>query len=88
MNKALLAARQAIKEKGVVCLNPQEKFEQKSTRKTAIDAFCFQCMGGEGEVGIKWSIGNCTTSSCPLYEYRPFKVYQGKPAPAAFKSKD
>ncbi len=39
-------ARKAIEENGVQMLTPQEKFERKSTRKTAIDAKCQSCVCG------------------------------------------
>lgn len=55
--------------------NPWQKWLDNNTRKTAIEAFCWHCMGGsETEVaGIRASIRDCTAPECPLYNWRPYK---------------
>ena len=69
------------KEGKLRILNPQEKFEAKVTRKTAIDAKCFSCVGGDSDPGWQWEIGNCIVMSCPLRHFRPYQSREGKPAP-------
>ena len=48
-----------------------------SSRKMAIDAFCFHCMGGTkeemGDSGWRELIRTCTCPDCPLYLHRPYK---------------
>lgn len=56
--------------------NPIRRFLRNKTRKTAIGAFCAQCMGctkDSLEVGYKADIRGCTAPECPLYGYRPYK---------------
>jgi len=48
--------------------NPATKFAERETRKTAIDAFCWECMGE-----LREEIRNCTATHCPLYNFRPYK---------------
>ena len=69
------------KENGAVYLNPQEKFEKKPTRATAINAKCYECFGGGHDKGWKWAIGNCTCGDCPLYPFRPYRSFYGKDKP-------
>lgn len=52
-------------------LNPRERFLKNKTRKTAIHAFCFNCLG-ECE-GYMNEIRNCTAKDCSLYDFRPYK---------------
>jgi hypothetical protein len=45
------------------------------SRKLAIDAMCFHCMGctkDHMEPGVKGSIRNCTSPDCPLFAFRPY----------------
>ncbi|OVE76761.1 hypothetical protein BVX97_00490 [bacterium E08(2017)] len=42
----------------------------RKSRKSAIEAFCIECMGFENVV---YEIRNCTAPCCPLYEYRPYQ---------------
>ena len=48
-----------------------------SSRKMAIHAFCFHCVGGTEEElpdpGWKDLIRTCTSPKCPLYLYRPYR---------------
>ena len=60
---------------------PWQKWQDQDTRKTAINAMCWHCMGGsESEtVGIRGAIASCTASPanpgtpCPLWHWRPYK---------------
>ncbi len=39
-----------------------------TSRKSAIHSFCLECTGYEKE-----EVRLCTSLSCPLYEFRPYK---------------
>lgn len=60
--------------------NPAERWHDQDTRKSAIDAFCWQCMGGtiDAANGARANIRDCPSSSasvnpCPLWAWRPYK---------------
>ena len=55
-------------------LSPVEKAQAdpRSLRK-AINAFCYECMGGDGEPGARDHVRNCTAPKCPLYPVRPWQ---------------
>lgn len=42
-------------------------------RKAAIDAFCWGCMGGKGNVGLPGMIRECSSSNCALFRFRPYQ---------------
>ena len=45
-------------------------FEKAKTSKaTAVKAFCLQCMMYQKE-----EVRHCTATDCPLYPHRPYKV--------------
>lgn len=54
-----------------------KRYKERSTRKNAIYAFCFNCVGGTEEEmpdpGYQKAIGSCPSLSCPLYHFRPYK---------------
>jgi hypothetical protein len=61
--------------------NPYQRWMDQDTRKSAIAAMCWTCMGGketEGE-GVRASIKGCTSDGlggatrCPLYDWRPYR---------------
>jgi len=61
--------------------NPAQRYEDNNTRKTAIDAFCWQCMGGtlDAADGAMAAIRACpsgpeSVNPCPLHEWRPYKL--------------
>lgn len=75
MQKARGAARLAG---STIFTNPIDKFNasDKTSRKLAINAFCATCKGCMNnyiESGFKAEIRDCTTYSCPLYNFRPYK---------------
>jgi len=74
-------ARASIQENGLEVLNPKEKFERNQTRKTSIDAKCWNCNGEDSDLGWKWSIGNCVCKDCALYPFRPYQSFYNKPKP-------
>lgn len=49
-----------------------------NSRAKAINAFCFNCMGGTinemPESGWKKEIRFCTDENCPLYSFRPYQT--------------
>ena len=60
--------------------NPFTRFTRRDTRKSAINAFCWQCMGGQPESseGATALIRNCgagpdTDNPCPLWNWRPYQ---------------
>ena len=61
--------------------NPYQRWLDADTRKNAIAAMCWTCMGGsesESE-GARASIRDCTSNGdngtirCPLYAWRPYR---------------
>jgi len=55
-----------------------------NSRKLAINAMCWDCEG-DTDPAIRWRIGNCVIKDCPLYRFRPHKMYEGRPMPEALK---
>jgi len=47
-----------------------------SPRK-AINAFCYECMGGDGEPNAKVHVRNCTAPKCLLFQLRPWQQKKG-----------
>jgi hypothetical protein len=48
-----------------------------SSRRLAIKAMCFHCMGcteDHYEYGVKDDIRNCTSPMCPLWHFRPYQT--------------
>lgn len=43
-------------------------YEGKASPRSAIKAFCLQCVGY-----IRKDVTNCTAEACPLYAYRPYQ---------------
>lgn len=70
--EALKAHAEAVKrgEIEVVQLNPIQKLEKNpKSLRLAINAMCYQCMGG-----YRQEIKNCTAQSCALYNVRPYQT--------------
>jgi hypothetical protein len=57
--------------------NPMQRFlaADKPTRKQAIDAMCWTCMGGDEGTspGVRESIRDCSSRYCPLVTLRPYR---------------
>ena len=47
---------------------PFDRWKEKNTRKTAIDAKCYDCT-----CASIVEIRECPMTDCPLYEWRPYK---------------
>lgn len=53
--------------------NPLERFKAHPTRKHAIHANCYQCMGNGEDSTWKTDIGNCGIQECALWKFRPYQ---------------
>lgn len=51
----------------------QRAAENPSSRKLAIAAKCWECMGGAGTPGAKRLVGECVSVRCPLHPLRPWQ---------------
>jgi len=65
-----------MNEKQAPITNPILKYREKPTRAYAIKAMCAQCMGcteNHTEPGFRTLIKDCTSQSCPIHHFRPYK---------------
>lgn len=57
--------------------NPYQKWVENDTRKTAIGAFCMNCMGTDDPdapaPGYRADIKSCASTRCPLHKWRPYQ---------------
>ncbi len=56
--------------------NPIRKAIAKPTRGNAIKAMCAHCMGCTEthlEPGFRQSIRECTSGTCPIFQFRPYR---------------
>lgn len=54
----------------------EKNIDNTTKPKVAIAAFCAHCMGctlERQEPGWKDSVRECTSTNCPLYNFRPYK---------------
>lgn len=51
----------------------KQRAEPSSLRKS-VTAFCYECVGGDGEVNAKKHVRGCTATQCPLYRVRPWQA--------------
>lgn len=57
--------------------NPIIKLQRSPTPGKAIKAMCAHCMGCTAdhmEPGFKQAIRACTSNSCPLFAFRPYRA--------------
>lgn len=76
MNPNAAAALRRWREEhpeGAKARNPVERWQDHDTRKSAIDAFCFQCMGGAREEVRRCPSGPESINPCPLHAWRPYQ---------------
>ena len=67
-------------------LDPLEKAQAKpQSLRLAINAKCWDCIGGDADPCPRWRIGNCMVSRCPLHPQRPYQRYEGTPVPASLR---
>lgn len=66
MNKGLEAAR----------LAPRKKVQRTRSRTKAIEAMCKHCIYDDGAGNGTWrqQTEACTSTTCPLYEWRPLST--------------
>lgn len=87
MNKSLEAAhaaRERMKAEGrkPEFLNPVEKAKANPrSRQMAIRAYCWTCEGGDADPAVRWRVGNCEITACPLWPHRPWQTQVGRPVP-------
>lgn len=76
-------ARRALQDKfaaGLTKKNPIERLNEKPTSmRRAINAKCYDCVGGDGDQGWRQRVRKCFDNKCPLYNFRPFKQENQKP---------
>ena len=79
--KAAMAERVA---RGLPAIkSPEEKLQENpKSRALAITCMCRDCEGLH-DPGVKWRIGNCNVTMCPLFGIRPYQKEFGKPMPSA-----
>ena len=66
--------------------NPLEKaLQNPNSRALAIAAKCYDCQGQDQDPGMRWRIGNCVGTGCPLEPVRPYQHLLGSPEPAALR---
>jgi hypothetical protein len=53
---------------------PIDRHRRKpGSRKAAVDAFCWSCLGGDGNVGVPGMIRECSSPGCSLFGFRPYQ---------------
>lgn len=58
----------------LVRTSPTDKSRADPTSlRKAITAFCYECMGGDGEAGVRGHVRNCTSPKCSLFAVRPWQ---------------
>lgn len=69
-------ARRLAKEAGqtIVRLDPIEKAKKKpKSLRLAVNAKCWDCVGGTSDPGPRGRIRDCTVTRCPLHPVRPYQ---------------
>ncbi len=55
-------------------LDPLEKAAKKPTSlRLAINAKCYDCQGRDCDPKVRYRIGTCTNTKCPLHPVRPYQ---------------
>ncbi len=52
--------------------NPLERYQEKPTYKSAVEAKCFTCVGSGADPYIE-PIRTCSVTTCPLHPFRPYQ---------------
>jgi hypothetical protein len=59
--------------------NPVEQAQANPTSlKRAVKAFCWTCVGGDGDPGAKFRVRDCTAPKCALHPHRPWQDAKGR----------
>jgi len=70
-------------------IDPLERAKRNPTSlRHAINAKCWDCIGGDADPSPRWCIGNCEIPACPLWNVRPYQTYRGRPVPVHLRSGD
>lgn len=90
IRKAQQARSELIRRGELRQLDPLTKSRNNpKSRLMAINAMCYACQGGEvdnpPDSGWQWSIGNCSITFCPLFDFRPYRHKVGQPAEGAYR---
>lgn len=48
------------------------------TLKRAVEAACYDCVGGGADPGPKLAVRDCPCQNCPLHAVRPWKALKGR----------
>jgi len=59
--------------------------EKPHSMRAAINAKCWDCVGGGEDAGWQWSIGNCTDTECGLLNFRPYQHKLGQEPEGIYK---
>ncbi len=54
--------------------------------RCAVNAMCWDCVGGDSDPASRWRIGNCPITNCPLYPLRPYKKLYLAPTPQCLQN--
>ena len=79
MKTGLEKAQETLKAKRdagekVERLNPVEKAKKNpKSLRLAINAKCYDCLGGNSDPNVTGRIGSCTMLDCPLWNVRPYQ---------------
>ena len=73
MGEPQKADKAASKPKAVKYDYPAKLARNPGSRKFAIWAKCFDCVGGDQDLGWTDSIRHCPVVACALHDFRPMK---------------
>lgn len=73
-------AKAAKRESGELkVLNPIEKAaDNPKSLRLAVNAFCWDCVGGDADPGPKQRVRDCAVQGCPLWSHRPWQKIKGR----------
>ena len=75
--------KKSLETKEVNLKNPLQKASANpKSLRFAINAFCFECMGGHQDEPfvtkeMRIEVATCTSPTCPLHRHRPWKKKRG-----------
>ena len=76
MNSGLEAAKakrlEMLSRGEKLCRDPMEKARKNpKSKRAAINAMCFDCVGGNSDGGWRNLVETCQIENCPLFLHRP-----------------
>lgn len=73
--RAVTAARRAAGEV-IKRRSPIEKLaDNPKSLRLAINAKCYDCQGQDADPKVRFRIGTCSVTGCPLHNVRPYQRY-------------